>query len=200
MAILRQILPRRFPAPRRPRRYWLPAATWLWVVSLACAAQPTAPSEYQVKAVFLFNFAQFVEWPASAFASPEDPLVIGVLGRDPFGALLDEIVQGERIGTRSLSVVRYSRAADVGKCHILFISRSEDSRLREIVRELNNRPILTVGDMDDFARRGGMILLASEKNRIRLRVNLDAARATGLTLSSKLLRPAEIITTREEAP
>jgi hypothetical protein len=154
-----------------------------------------APSrEYQVKAVFLFNFAQFVEWPPSAFAGANTPLVIGVLGEDPFGAVLDETVRGEAVNNRPLEVQRYRRVDDIKTCHILFVSRSETGRLNQTLASLRDRNILTVGDAEDFAQRGGTIQLATAQNRVRLMVNPDAAKAANLTISSKLLRAAEIIT------
>lgn len=154
--------------------------------------------EYQIKAVFLFNFAQFAHWPAAAFADDQAPLVIGVLGIDPFGPMLKEVVSGEKMGHRPFVVQHYARVEDIGACQILFISRSESNHLGQILGRLQLRPILTVGDMENFARRGGLIQLVTEKNRIRLRVNLTAVTAAGLTLSSNLLRQAEIIRPKED--
>lgn len=162
-------------------------------LSLAMPAPAAAPTAYQVKAVFLFNFSQFVDWPPAAFAGPRSPITICVLGHDPFGAALDDIVQGEIVNGRPLEVQRYRSVAELGDCHILFIDRSEQSRLGEILAQLDGRSVLTVGDSDGFARRGGMIRFMTVGNKIRLRVNLDAAQAAGLTISSKLLRPAEIV-------
>lgn len=161
--------------------------------ALPARAQAPPPTEYDVKAVFLFNFSQFVDWPAAAFADGRSPLVIGVLGRDPFGATLDEIVRGETVNGRPLVVRRYQSFEQIDTCHILFIDRSQDSQLDAIVAALKNRSILTVGDFDGFARRGGMIRFVTVGNRIRLRVNLTAAQEAQLTISSKLLRPAEIV-------
>jgi hypothetical protein len=163
-----------------------------WLLSGGLSAQPEPPGEYQLKAVFLFNFAQFVEWPPQAFADAQTPLVIGVLGRDPFGAYLDETVRDEKVNGRSLTVQRYRRVEEIGACHILFISRSEADRLGQILASLKDRNILTVGDADGFTERGGMIRFVIENNKIRLRINLNAAKAARLTISSKLLRPAEI--------
>ncbi len=160
-------------------------------------AAPPAPlpsPEYQVKAVFLFNFAQFVEWPSRAFAAAQAPLVIGVLGEDPFGPYLDDLVRGERIGERPLRVERYARAADVGACHVLFVSRSEADRLGAIVTALGHQPVLTISDADTFIRSGGMVRLVTDGGKIRLRINLDAAKASDLTISSKIMRLATIVT------
>jgi hypothetical protein len=170
-------------------------ATLLLLVSAApLAAQAARPSEYQVKAVFLFNFAQFVDWPAEAFADSRAPLVIGVLGEDPFGGFLDQTVSAERLGGRPFEVRRYRAVDEVAACHILFINRPAGERLDEVLASLRNRPILTVSDLDGFAKRGGMIRLLTDKGRIRLEVNLEAAQAAHLTISSKLLRVAEVVT------
>jgi hypothetical protein len=160
------------------------------------AGQQAAPTpEYQLKAVFLFNFAQFVEWPPSAFPDSTTPLVIGVLGEDPFGPYLDETVRNEKVKERPLVVRRYRTVEEITTCHILFVSRREQARLGRILDRLRGRSILTVSDADHFANRGGMILFVTEHGRIRLRANLEAAQAADLTLSSKLLRSAQIVAT-----
>jgi hypothetical protein len=161
-------------------------------------AQAAPPPEYQLKAVFLFNFAQFVEWPPSAFPAPDAPLVIGVLGEDPFGSYLDEAVRGESVNSHPLTVRRYRRVEDITSCHILFIGRPEQDRLEPVLDSLKGRSILTVGDAEGFARRGGMIRFVTDHNRIRLRINLGAAETASLKLSSKLLRPAEIVATGKD--
>jgi hypothetical protein len=153
-----------------------------------------APSkEFQIKSVFLFNFAQFVAWPPEAFSGPQSPLLIGVLGEDPFGRALDDVVTGEAIMRRQLVVERFHRVEDIKSCHILFISTSEAEKFEQIFAALRGRPILTVGDAEGFSARGGMIRFRTDHNRIRLGVNVDAAQAAGLTISSKLLRAAEIV-------
>ncbi len=160
--------------------------------SLKLSAQPAASAEYQIKAVFLFNFARFVDWPAKAFPDADSPFVIGILGDDPFGSYLDETVRGEKVNGHPLTVQRYRRAGEIRACQVLFISRSEADRLEQILASLRGRSILTVGDTDDFAARGGMIRLATERNKVRMRINLDAVKAANLAISSKLLRVAEI--------
>jgi hypothetical protein len=191
------------PTRRRPRTS---ARTWCVVCCLLLAACPgndydltlssqIAPSkEYQVKAVFLFNFAQFVEWPPAAFANDKSPIVIGILGEDPFGAFLDETLRAETVGNRPMQVQRYRRVDQITTCHVLFISGSEESHLGQILASLKDRTILIVGDSDDFIQRAGMIQLATSQGKIRLRINVDAARTANLTISSKLLRSAELVT------
>jgi hypothetical protein len=151
--------------------------------------------EYQVKAVFVFNFSHFVEWPPQAFTAANQPFVICILGEDPFGTRLDEAVRGEQINQHPLLVRRLHSVGEAGECQILYIDRSQSAELRATLAALERRSMLTVSDLDGGAERGVMIQLATENNRIRLRINVEAARAAGLTISSKLLRPAEIVGT-----
>jgi len=173
---------------------WCVVCGLLIVGGLDGSAQTATSKEYQVKAVFLFNFAHFVEWPAGAFASADSPIVIGVLGESPFGAYLDETVQGENVSNRPLQIQRYTRVDEIKTCHVLFISRSEAHRLEQILAALRDRSILIVGDGDDFVQRGGMIRLATAQNKIRMIVSVEAAKAASLTISSKLLRSADVVT------
>jgi hypothetical protein len=152
-----------------------------------------APSEYQVKAVFVFNFSHFVEWPPEAFTAPNQPFLICILGSDPFGGRLDEAVRGEQIDQHPLSVRRVRNIDEMGDCKILYIDRSQGAQLQQILTTLDHRSTLTVSELDSAAERGVMIQFTTESSRIRLRINVEAARAAGLTISSKLLRPAEIV-------
>lgn len=159
------------------------------------AALAAGPTEYELKAVFLFNFSQFVDWPQSAFANVQAPLVIGVLGEDPFGAALDEVIAGETVQGRPISVRRFARAEEIDVCHILFINGSARARLVRVLDELRTRPILTVSDAPEFARAGGIIQFLTIDNKVRLQINLDAAKLAQLNISSKLLHPARIVRT-----
>jgi hypothetical protein len=164
----------------------------------ACLLTPAlvtgaAPGEYQVKAVFLFNFARFVEWPDTAFADARAPFVVGVFGHDPFGADLDEVVKGETVHGRPLLVRRVQSAAEAAQCQILFIHQSEDRRLTEVLSALDRRSTLTVSDVPGGAQRGVMIRLVTEQGRVRMRINVEEARAAELVISSNLLRSAEIV-------
>lgn len=175
---------------------------WLLGIGLLAFTAPaaeTAPSaEYQLKAVFLYNFAQFVEWPARAFSRQDAPLVIGVLGADPFGAYLDELVRGEKIGRRSLEVRRFKHADDIAECHILFVSPSEGGTLEKSLERLRGRPVLTVSDLDTFTRQGGMVRFVTEAGKIRLRINVSVAKTSELKISSKILGPATVVTTGKD--
>jgi hypothetical protein len=173
----------------------------VFVVGLALLAgdASAALSEHRLKAVFLFNFSRFVEWPPSAFPAADAPFVIGVFGRDPFGSDLDEVVRGETVNGRPLLVKRVQTMQDAAACHILFIPESQRADLAKILAALAHSHTLTVSDLDGAARRGAMIRLVTDGDKIRLRINVESARAAGLTISSKLLRAAEIVTTAEGA-
>lgn len=169
----------------------------LAALGAGASAQASAPSrEYQVKAAFLFNFAQFVDWPSSAFVEDDAPLVICVLGADPFGSYLDELVRGELVNNRRLTVRRFHASEDVKGCQVLFVSRSESGNLDKALASGKEMDALTVSDVDGFAERGGIIQLTTEGGKIRLKINVLAAKASSLVISSKLLRSAEIVASK----
>jgi hypothetical protein len=171
----------------------------LAALGASASAQATAPSkEYQVKAAFLFNFAQFVDWPVSAFAQEDAPLMICVLGDDPFGPYLDELVRGEQVNSRRLSVQRLRKPEDARQCQVLFVSRSGSGSLDRALALGKGMDALTVSDADGFAERGGIIQLTTESGKIRLKINVSAAKASNLVISSKLLRSAEIVASKDE--
>jgi hypothetical protein len=160
-------------------------------------ARGDTAKDYDLKAVFLFNFAQFVDWPSDAFTDDRSPIVIGILGDDPFGKSLDQVVRNEVVRDRKLVVKRYRRVEEITTCHILFISQSETSHLGAIFASLKGKPILTVGDTEGFATSGGMIRFFTDENKIRLKINKNAVTAANLTMSSKLLKAArEIVETK----
>jgi len=156
------------------------------------AAQPNGPSEYDVKAAFLFNFAKFVEWPADALPA-DGTFVIGVAGADPFQRALRDL-EGASVAGRRLVVRRWTRLEEAPACQILFISASEEERLPAILQRIGGRPILTVGDADGFAARGVMINFRTREQKIRFEINLASAEAAGLKLSSQLLKLATLVT------
>lgn len=181
----------------RPLRSWLQlcAAAGLLLASNVLGAVDGTPSrEFQIKAAFLYNFAQFVDWPPASFQTAESPLIIAVLGLDPFGSFLDDLVRGERANGRPLMVQRYRTVEELGQCHVLFVSGSEGRHLDRIVARLSGQSVLTVCDWEAYARQGAIVWFVMERNRVRLRINLDAAKEAGLTISSKLLRSAETVT------
>jgi hypothetical protein len=168
---------------------WAPGA-------FAQSPEVSDSSEYLIKAGFIFNFAKFVEWPSNAFAQPDSPIVIGILGTDPFGTIIDKIVQDKKIGTRGFVVKRLkwgTELKELRECKILFIGASERAHMDELVQMLRGLPILTVGETPGFAERGGVIRFVLEDNRVRFEVNVVAARQADLTISSRLLTLARII-------
>jgi len=168
-------------------------AAWLlgWIPLRNSRAQSRPPTEYEIKAAFLYEFARFVEWvPATASAS--DSFAICVLGVDPFGVLLDEAVKDKTTNGYKVIAKRIVGAKDAGDCRILFVSPSEDNRLPEILKVLEGRNILTVGEGNQFTRRGGMISFRTEESRVRLTINTSATDRAGLKVSSQLLKLASI--------
>ena len=155
-------------------------------------AEPPAFDEYQVKGAFLYNFAKFVEWPAGAFASPTDPIGICVVGQNPFGSALENMVQGKKVGDRSFAVRRLADTQQAKGCQILFIGAGEWKRVRALLDTLKGSPVLTVGETDDFTSLGGVIAFQLEGPRVRIQIDLQSAEHAKLRISSKLLSLAEI--------
>jgi len=147
--------------------------------------------EYQVKAAFLLNFTKFVEWPASAFEAANSPIAICILGEDPFGAALDQIVAGEVVNGRSLAVQRLKRPPMPKSCQTLFISRADKEPPK--IRSSFGPGVLTVGEGESFLHDGGMIAFVIENRRVRFSINQSAAENAGLKLSSKLLSVARSV-------
>lgn len=152
-----------------------------------------APTEEQVKAVFVFNFSHFVQWPDEALSEPGQPFDICLLGADELAGELEEAVRGEQVAGHALQVRRLHEADEPAGCHLLYLGRAVAPQLEQSLARLGGSSALTVSDLEGAARRGVMIELARDRNRIRLIINVDAAQAAGLTISSNLLRPAEII-------
>jgi len=165
----------------------------LLTASLAAAPHGPAVEEYQLKAAVLYNLAKFVEWPPEAFPTARDPLVICILGVNPFGAALQEAVTGKGIEERKAVVQEISDARQAGGCRILFIGSSERKRVRAVLAEIKGSGVLTVGDTVSFAAEGGIINFKLESGKVRLQVNVDAAERQKLRISSKLLSLAQIV-------
>jgi hypothetical protein len=182
------------------RRLAYLARGFLAAAGLVCAflsprnlpAQVPRPTEYEVKAAYLSHFGGFVEWPARASA-PTDPFYICVLGQDPFGPLLEAALKDETVGGAPMAARRLSGVEEAAGCRILFVSASKEPQLSATLAALGKSNILTVSDISDFTRRGGMIQFVLEGNRVRFEINLAAAQRAGLTLSSELLKVAVAI-------
>jgi hypothetical protein len=148
------------------------------------------PSEYRVKAAYLYGFGRFVDWPTSAPAAGGNAFVVCVLGDDPFGRLLDDVASDAVMKDKPVAIRRIARVEESGSCHTVFIGASEEARLGRILDSLGERPVLTVSDAPGFAQRGGMIGFFLDDNRVRFTVNLAATQDAGLRMNSELLRVA----------
>lgn len=169
------------------------ALSILFIVSccdLISAQTGRKPTEYELKAAYLYNFGKFVRWPNTVAVAPGEPFLICVLGQDPFGSTLDSTVRGESIDGKRLAVRQVSNLAEAGRCRVLFISTSEERHLESILLELGKRPVLVVSDIPNFVNRGGAIGFVNQGEKIRFQVNLAAAEKAGLVLSSDLLKVA----------
>jgi hypothetical protein len=162
-------------------------------------AQQARPTEQQVKAAYLFNFGKFVRWPVDRSPSP-DTIEMCVLGKDPFGAILDSTVAGETIAGRAIKVRRLLRAQDMASCNILFVSLSETNQLGPILKIAQQSGTLTVSDIPHFAEHGGVIGFVTLQGRIRFEVNRDAAERSRLILSSELLKVASQVIAKSTPP
>jgi hypothetical protein len=159
---------------------------------LPAKAPIPVPAEYEVKAAFLFNFTQFVEWPPASFASDQAPLMIGILGENPFGSYLEEIVAGEKVHGHSLTINYYKNLDEIKSCNILFINKDKAGDMNNILASIKGKNILTVSDAPFFLQQGGIVRFYTLNNKISLQINLDAAKAAKLEVSSKLLRLCKI--------
>ncbi len=150
--------------------------------------------EYHLKAVFLLNLTHFVNWPARAIETDE-PFVIGIYGPDPFGSILDRVISGEKIHSRTITIKRYSQLSELAlsPCDLLFIDSSKLPEWEQLSRYLAGSPILTVADSIGFPQQGGMVNLLKKGQTIQIQVNHDAVLKSGLTMSAKLLNLAHIV-------
>ncbi len=155
-------------------------------------AAADAISPYQVKAAFIYNFIKFVEWPTTTFNDSKSPYVVGVLGKDPFGLELDYAMKNKTVNGRPI-VVRRITDEKMNQCHLLFISSSEKRRLKSIFEQLKDKPILTLGETEEFAQTGGMINFVIEENKVRFQINIEAAKRADLKIHSTLLNLARVV-------
>jgi hypothetical protein len=184
---------------------WSKAGRWTGLAAVAVAgfilgfpamnAQGPKPTEYQVKAVYLFNFGRFVEWPSNEATRKGQPFAVCVLGQDPFGPALDAVLAGEIIDRAPVVAKRIPKPEEAVHCRVLFISSSEDGQLRDVLAALDKTSVLTVSDMPQFAKRGGMVQFLLDGNKVRFEVNQAATQRVGLSLSSDLLKLAMAIRT-----
>jgi len=151
-----------------------------------------ASLEYKLKAAFIYNFAQFVEWPGDAFGGPSAPFVIGVVGDPSLAQMLEQAVKGKTAGKREIVVKYYAGVDAIQRSHILFVAASERERMGDVVRRAFADSTLTIGDFDGFTAASGMVRFITEDNRLKFEVNLDATNQGHLKFSAQLLKLARM--------
>jgi hypothetical protein len=169
------------------------AVAWVLVGASCLHAQQAKPSEYQVKAAYLYNFGRFVKWPPGLAGGKGDSFPVCVLGRDPFGSILDSTLAGEALEGKPVVIRRIARPQDALDCRILFVSSTEENHLKEILAAIDQAAVLTVSDIPGFSRRGGMIQFVVEGDRVRFEINLASTERARLVLSSELLKVAAAV-------
>jgi hypothetical protein len=170
---------------------------WLAVLA-ACACLPASTeaaqseglTEYEIKAGFLYNFTKFVEWPSEVFTNASAPIVLGIVGANPFGMLLADAAAGKTINGRAVLIKPFREDEDLKSCQIVFVSSSEKKRAAQILEKLGRANVLTVGEGDAFIEAGGMIAFVVEANKVRLVMNLEAASEARLKISAKVIAVA----------
>ena len=181
----------------RARRGFLQFLTFIialvFFTATGLLAQQAKPSEYQVKAAYLYNFGRFIKWPAGIAASKGDSFPVCVLGRDPFGPILDSTLAGEALEGKPVVIRRIAKEQDAADCRILYVGSTEEHHLKEILAATDQAGVLTVSDIPGFSRRGGMIQFVMEGDRVRFEINLATAESAKLVLSSELLKVAAAV-------
>lgn len=167
----------------------------LLAVGRAWAAEPASVGEHQLKAALLPKLAMFIQWPAKAFSAARGPLVIGVLGENPFGQHLEELARGRVVGGHPLSVQMCRDPQEAARCHVVFISGRDAKNMEETLRLLAGTPVLTVSDAPNFASQGGMVNLVVVNQKLRLEVNPEAILSAELRIDPQLLQLAKVVKT-----
>ena len=165
----------------------------------ACG-QPQSTIEQQVKGAFLTKFPLFIDWPAGTFASASSPIVIGILGKNPFGDGFEQEVGRQKARDRSFQLKLLRGLDGLKECHILYIHPEQDGRLAEVLARLGHAPVLIAGDAASFVERGGMINFIKREGKVRFQVNLEAVRAAGLRIDARLLQVSEVIKPPKSKP
>ena len=181
---------------RRTAFRWLAgllSVAFLFTGLAAGVAQDSVSKEYQIKAAYLYNFAKFVEWPADSFTNSQSPLVIGVLGQNPFGDELQAIAKDHKINGRDIVIQQVGTVAEARGVHLMFIGATEDDQVSAILVALRNSSVLTVGESEKFTAAGGIIHFVREADKVRFEINTSAADQHGLKISAQLLKLARAI-------
>jgi len=178
--------------------WWKAALLWAVICVLAVAprhgfSQTDGDGEYRVKLAFLYNFAQFVQWPDSAFQNANSPLTLCVAGQDPFQGEIEQSLRGRAVGGHPIEIRRLRATDEPRACHMIFVPAGETRLAERILARVKGSSVLTVGETKGFADFGGIINLTLNQNKLRFEVNLDAATQTQLKISSRLLALAKIV-------
>lgn len=167
---------------------------FLWLAAApARAADPPPLAEHQIKALYLFNFTKYVEWPAAAFASTNAPFTIGLLAPAELQRDLLELTQGKNVNGREIRFRLIEKEQDLKSCQILFLGADDPRRAAQALGTVKDSAVLTVGEAEDFLGRGGMVNFVRKNNKLRLEINLEAAQRARLAISAKLLAVAEVV-------
>jgi hypothetical protein len=180
--------------PIRRASFFGVIACWLFLIASPRAlAQKEESAEYPVKLAFLYNFTKFVEWPADSFREPDGPLLICIVGHDPFSEILEGELRARNVGGHRVELRTFKPNDQLSVCQIVFVPATERLQVDRIVRSLKGASTLTVGETEGFAALGGMINLTVEANKVHFEVNRLAAERAGLKISSRLLSIAKIV-------
>lgn len=175
-----------------PGRFMLSAVMVLVITGMRAPLQSPESRATQVKAVFLYNFTQFIGWPPSSFDDSQSPFVIGVLGQNTFGTYLSEVVENEKVNDRPITIKYFSSITpEVGECEILFIDKSFPA-MKQVIQSTHGKPVLTVSDHEHFTKQAGILRFYIDGGKLRIEINQEATAGSGLEVSSKLLRIATI--------
>jgi hypothetical protein len=187
--------------PRRGRHHrsvprtalkWGLIAGLLWIAATGFCGEFVS-KEYQLKAAFLYNFTKFVEWDPSSFATPGSPIVIGILGSNPYGNELENAVRNRKVNGREVSVRRVQSIAGAKSVHLLFVAATEDARLGELREALKGSGVLTVGESDTFSRSGGIVTFVIDADKVRFDINIAAADFNSVKISAQLQKLARSV-------
>jgi len=148
--------------------------------------------EYQVKAAFFYHFARFIEWPAATFSSEDEPFRVCIVGKNPFEGELANLLSGKAVHNRSVILMPNVPDSQWDQCHVVFVGDVSADRVKTVTRAFKGKSVLTIGEREDFIRRGGVIRLFMQNNKVRFAINPQAAQQAQLHVSSKLLRLAKI--------
>jgi hypothetical protein len=174
---------------------WLFAAvaSALFLRSPVAAAESSVTKEYQIKAAFLYNFTKFVEWPADRFKHDRSPIVIGVLGKNPFGEELEKIVRDRKVNRRDITILQLQTAGDALSTHAVFVAAGEEGLVEKEIGSLTCAGVLVVGESERFCALGGTVTFTTAGDKVRFEINVGAAERGGVKISAQLQKLAAVV-------